>query len=211
MEVIDPGGSTLVIVTGSEGMRFLISRPGISFMVYLFYLSSLTEFTENHGKYQNTVSISMLTITFHRFSEENPLTFADAFNEFRYIILPDYDQVGRLAKVTDQSAINYEYSYDTLGNCLATFRRGDKRTFSKYDWAGRLVNFNGKPCTHDDAGNLTSLNKDGKITEFSYTPDGQLQSAGNAVQYQYDGDGFLIERKVEGLLTKFVNNPLAGY
>ena len=123
----------------------------------------------------------------------------------------EYDKVGRLIHAFDQSGNDYKYEYDRLGNRLqATSQDGEKQV-SKYDWAGRLISLNGNECSHDAAGNLNMISFGGSKMNYQYNQGCQLINVNNEVFYKYDGDGKLIERQVEGEITKFISNPLSDY
>jgi RHS repeat-associated protein len=124
----------------------------------------------------------------------------------------EYDTVHRLVAVSDTRGRRSAYSYDLLGNREEVREPGQPAVSSTFDWAGRLVRHGGERCSHDAAGNLARYDGTRGPVRLTYTPDGQLQSATTdkvTVGFQYDGDGNLVRREVNGQPTSFVPDPLA--
>ncbi|MFH2058391.1 MAG: RHS repeat-associated core domain-containing protein [Pseudomonadota bacterium] len=123
----------------------------------------------------------------------------------------EYDNVQRLTKANDSSGKKVEYQYDKLGNRTALIENGQKKNVSKYNWAGQMVSHNGQACTHDADGNLTSLTGNNGPYNFEYNTTGSVKSIklnDASVNYQYDGDGYLIARTTGNKKTLFVPDPL---
>lgn len=126
------------------------------------------------------------------------------------ILTYEYDRVQRLRAVTDSKGKKIEYKHDKVGNRTELRINGQKIASSIYDWAGRMVKNNGQECSNDGVGNITScVGKDGKrVFEFNAMNLLKAASMGEArVEYQYDGDGYLIARTAGGKRTSFVPDP----
>lgn len=108
-------------------------------------------------------------------------------NSMRY----EYDAMGNRISMTDSSGL-IRYEYDKIGKLI---KAGD----IKYDWDrnGSLIaqiERNGETRFKYDARNLPL---------FVKTPNANIR-------YKWDGDGNMIERKVDKELTYFLPNPLAS-
>lgn len=127
------------------------------------------------------------------------------------VLTYEYDKVQRLSAAKDSRYGEVKYNYDKLGNRTELLVNGQSVT-SKYDWAGRMVRYNGQDSSHDAAGNLTAyIGKNGKRT-LEYNGENLLKSASSGdfkVDYHYDGEGYLITRTVGATKTSFVPDPLA--
>ncbi len=123
-----------------------------------------------------------------------------------------YDTIHRLAAVKDSSGAKAEYHYDRFGNRTRLLSPEPPSVAAAYDWAGRMTQYNGQPCTHDRMGNLTSYTTAGGQRTFAFDASGRLHSArGNSLQvtYQYDGSDYLVARQTGGKTTTFVPDPLS--
>lgn len=121
----------------------------------------------------------------------------------------EYDTSQRLVSADDSRYGRTDYEYDALGNRVAVRRAGRAAIRSRYDWAGRLVEHDGRPVRHDAAGNLTG-HPNGRSYEYDAADRLTLvRSEHREVRYRHDGDGALIERSVGGKVTQFVPDPLA--
>lgn len=124
----------------------------------------------------------------------------------------DYDEVQRLIAVTDSVQGKTEYRYDEVGDRIEIRKPSQEAVTSSYDWASRLIKYDGKKCKSDRAGNLISCKSDGEERRFKYDGSNLLAKVvGNSgeVEYQYDGDGNLLVRRVDGEETSFVTDPLS--
>lgn len=127
------------------------------------------------------------------------------------IIYYEYDNVGRLIRVTDVSGSEYLYEYDQVGNRVMASSPGGAKQLCEYDWAGRLVKLDGKECNYDAAGNLTSVILGEAEMKYQFNQDCQLNNVNHKVFYKYDGNGELIERQSDGEMTKFIPDPLSDF
>ncbi|MCP4990625.1 MAG: RHS repeat protein [Colwellia sp.] len=120
-----------------------------------------------------------------------------------------YDKVGRLIEATDTTGRQYHYVYDQVGNRLGTSHPKLSPHICSYDWAGRLLSVNGKTCTHDAAGNLTSIKIGDTTMKYRHNPEGQLKDVNGKVSYRYDGNGRLISRKSGEAEINFIPDPFS--
>lgn len=123
----------------------------------------------------------------------------------------EYDNVGRLIRASDDAGKEFRYEYDMLGNRVQTTSTVGVQQQADYDWAGRLTRFNGMECSQDAAGNLNSIIYGDSKMNYQYNEDCQLINSNNKVLYKYDGDGKLIERKVDNEIFSFIANPLSDF
>lgn len=66
-----------------------------------------------------------------------------------------YDTSQRLTTVTDSEKGTVTYRYDQVGNRTETTTSGEQGISATYDWAGRMLRYNGQDTVYDAAGNLT--------------------------------------------------------
>ena len=124
----------------------------------------------------------------------------------------EYDNLERLTAVNDSNGEAVQYRYDKLGNRTELAASEGTPVASRYDWAGRLINHAGEEVTHDQAGNLFSHRGPNGSLEYSYSGLHALKTAateGGVVTYQYDGDGNLTERTINGHTSRYVPDPFA--
>jgi RHS repeat-associated protein len=132
--------------------------------------------------------------------------------QFSVVSRYEYDTVGRLTRAARSDGQTHHYEYDLVGNRLKAVSAGRQAQTCTYDWFGRVMTLNDTPCSHDTAGNLTSLNISGTTMNYRHNLDGQLMAVGEGkVGYRYDGDGRLIVRKAGGTETIFIPDPLSPY
>lgn len=126
------------------------------------------------------------------------------------VLLYEYDKVHRLIAVKDSRYGEVKYCYDKLANRTELLVKGQSIP-SEYDWAGRMVRYNGQDSSHDAAGNLTAyIGKHGKRT-LEYNGENLLKSASigeGKVAYCYDGDGYFTARMIGREKISFVPDPL---
>ncbi len=123
-----------------------------------------------------------------------------------------YDAESRLAAVHDSELGTTEYRYDDFGNRTAVVRDGRESSRAVFDWACRMVAYEGQACEHDANGNLTRLGSGADETQFVYSVEDQLtavRTATGETRFTYDGDGHLIARRDDQGETRFVPDPLA--
>jgi RHS repeat-associated protein len=120
----------------------------------------------------------------------------------------EYDTMQRLSAAVDSKNGGEAYNYDQFGNRLE-MKEPDQQTIpSSYDWAGRMMYYNGQQCLYDPSGNLLS---DG-MRSFEYTRINLLKKVwvnNHEVACQYDGDSYLIERTVDGNKSTIIPDPLS--
>ncbi len=124
----------------------------------------------------------------------------------RYI----YDTAQRLVSTSGTNGPKTGYTYDKVGNRAGLRRQGHDPVTARYDWAGTLTHYDGKPVLHDKAGNLTSYTGGSKSFTFDDTGLLKTVSLKNAsINYRYDGDGFLVSRSSGTSQQKFLPDPLS--
>jgi len=131
----------------------------------------------------------------------NRLTMQDEDGLTNYV----YDDLYRLRQVTYPDSEQVLYSYDPMGNRTAMTSTVSGAITYTYDAGGRLLAAGPLTFAWDANGNLLS-----KGTSF-YTFDSldRLISAvgdGNAVQFQYDGDGARLRKTVNGAAVDYLQD-----
>jgi RHS repeat-associated protein len=124
----------------------------------------------------------------------------------------DYDSLGRLTTATDSRRGKFTYRYDAFANCTEVVGPDGKSATSAYDWAGRLTEHDGQPCSHDGAGNLSRYSRGDKEVTLEHNPMGQpvsAQTPAGEVRYVYDGEGRLVTRTSRGRKTDYLPDPQA--
>jgi len=114
-----------------------------------------------------------------------------------------YDLVGRLVNAV-YPAINYIYTYDSVGNRL-TNKKNTTSSTATYNADNQLTQADTIQYTYDKKGNQLQA---GQKT-YGYTFDNKLASytdGAAAVNYTYDGLGNRIAVKVGNTTTQFVND-----
>jgi RHS repeat-associated protein len=130
----------------------------------------------------------------------------------RRTVTNGYDTSGRLVSVVEAGGTRVDYSYDTLGNRTAVSLSERPAHASRSDWAGRLVEFDGRSCDNDAAGNLARFPGTGGDCQYAFDARNLLVSASTPqgkVGYEYDGQGALIARTSSQGTVRFVPDPLA--
>jgi len=123
-----------------------------------------------------------------------------------------YDAMGRLVHAAGPGGQEYRYVYDRVGNRLKATCSGRPDQTCSYDWAGRLTDVDGRPCSYDACGNLAEITMDGVARSYRYRTDGRLAEAragGETVEYRYNGFGRLVARETAAGETRFVPDPLS--
>ncbi len=117
----------------------------------------------------------------------------------------------------DGSSNVIRYEYDQVGNRIRrVFDSNDQRIAT--DELDRISSVNGTPAAHDELGRLTELTIDGVTKSYGYNDAGLLESVTidngattTTVEYEFDVDGILIRRSVDGSVTeKFVWDRFSG-
>jgi RHS repeat-associated protein len=124
----------------------------------------------------------------------------------------DYDALGRLTAVADSGKGKTTYRYDSVGNRVEMAGPTGQSVASACDWAGRLTQYDGRPCTHDAAGNLIAYSRGTEEVAFTHAIDGRLASARTAageVRYAFDGEGNLVRRAQAAASTSYLPDPTA--
>lgn len=123
----------------------------------------------------------------------------------------EYDQAHRLVSVTDSQRGKISWRYDDFGNRLAV-TQNNTTISSEQDWSGQIVKHQGADCSQDRNGNLLELTDAVGKRTLSYNSENRVasvQAGEQKVEYRYDGEGNLIQRKVGEEVTSFLPNPLS--
>jgi len=125
----------------------------------------------------------------------------------------EYDPGGRITAETvtapGSAARRREYSYDLAGNRTAVREDGVLRPI-RYDEADRLLDDGRYTYTWDGAGNLASRTGEGVSEQYTFDENHRLTElrrqggAPEVVQYEYDADGLLERKVVDGVGTRYV-------
>ncbi|MCD4782007.1 MAG: hypothetical protein K8S27_15895 [Candidatus Omnitrophica bacterium] len=122
-----------------------------------------------------------------------------------------YDLSQRLIGETENNQQVVGFDYDKFGNRTMVKQPKSKPASAQYNWMGQLIKYNGQSCQHDKAGNLTTCAGSSKL--FEYTDLGLLKSAlsnvRTKIKYEYNGDGFLIQRTHGSAKQTFIPNPFS--
>lgn len=124
----------------------------------------------------------------------------------------EYDTAYRLVRFTDSQKGQFRYRYDNLGYLIGFSAPGQDGIESAFDWAGRLVRYNGENSVYDIVGNIAGYTREQGKVGFTYTPEQALetvQTDQTTVRYGYDGDGRLISRSLGLAKTEFIPDPLS--
>jgi len=146
-----------------------------------------------------------------------------------------YDGLDRVTAVTDPSQRVTSYTYDAAGRKLTHTDPANKTTQFEHDVHGRVVrriypdtraiqytyradnlpqsilrpDNTSVAYQFDSAKLLTSLNVDGALTNYSYTPRYEVASIDNesgSIAYTYDDDGRLVGENINGLELAYSYN-----
>ncbi|HXI32501.1 MAG TPA: IPT/TIG domain-containing protein [Gemmatimonadales bacterium] len=116
----------------------------------------------------------------------------------------EYDDAGRLLRVTSNGSLVTEYQYDANSN-RTSVRTLSGTTASSYDDQDRLVAAGGTAYTFNSNGELASSTIAGQMTTFEYDSLGNMRKVnipGRAVEYVVDGQNRRIGKKVGGALVQ---------
>jgi RHS repeat-associated protein len=126
-----------------------------------------------------------------------------------------YDSCLRLIALSDSSGETVNFTYDQMGNRIEKKKGGQSLISCRYDWADRLVTYNGRTAAFDAAGNTSSYIHQDKKRRFTYNNLNLLENVSthkmstHKVAYRYDGDGKLVTRVSAGQRIHFVTDPQA--
>lgn len=116
----------------------------------------------------------------------------------------DYDDAGRLVRVTSGGVAVAEYDYD--GNSNRTEHRWVGGSASAtYDDQDRLLTYDGRTYTYRASGELESITVGDATTTFDYDAFGNLRRVampGRTIEYLVDGQNRRVGKKVDGVLVR---------
>lgn len=131
-----------------------------------------------------------------------------------------YNDFGQITSVTLPGNRVSGYAYDIAGNLVSmTNSLGQVTTYSGYDAAGRVGQIVAPSglrvnLTYDASGRLSTLNKGGLITTYSYTPNGKVFTVsspdGEVLTYGYDNAARLVSITDQRGNKKELGLDLAG-
>jgi RHS repeat-associated protein len=114
----------------------------------------------------------------------------------------EYDDAGRLWKVTINGAVTAIYTYDANGNRLT----GPLSQTGTYDDQDRMLSDGAATYTHGANGDLRTKTENGQTTTYAYDALGNLVAAtladGTQIEYIIDGLNRRVGKKVNGELAQ---------
>ena len=150
--------------------------------------------------YDKNGNISKITM-------QGGITIDYAYDELNELIREDNLVLGRTVTYSYDVGGNIlsktEYSY-TVPDVTPTVQIGNPVTYSYEDsnWKDKLTNYNGKDIGYDAIGNTTSY--DGYTYEWEAGRQLKTITGNNKnVSYKYNDAGIRIEKKVNGVTTKY--------
>lgn len=124
----------------------------------------------------------------------------------------DYDPLGRLTQIVERDQPVEQYLYDLGSNPVEIVHSGITQE-ATYDKFGLLVTAGDRRYEFDRTGEMTRRDfRGGRSTSFRFASAGRLSSAidnDTAIEYRYDGDGNLVERRKGEDVRQFVNDIAA--
>jgi len=116
----------------------------------------------------------------------------------------EFDDAGRLARVSIDSTPVSEYAYDANGNRLAhRFIGGTAQ--ADYDAQDRLLTYGDTSYAYHGGGDLESRTTGNEITTFEYDAFGNLRRArmpGKDIEYVVDGQNRRVGKRTDGTLMQ---------
>jgi RHS repeat-associated protein len=193
------------LLTGAGAMS--ISRDARNGFITGTQLGSLatTQFYNAFGEMQNFSASQGGTAVFSQSYTRDKLgrleqkveTVAGQTDGYAY----EYNDAGRLTKVTKNGTVIATYEYDANGN-----RTGDGQNTATYDAQDRLMQYGSIGYTYTDNGELKSQSVGGQSVQYEYDVVGNLRKAtlaeGTIVDYLIDGRNRRIGKKVNGTLVQ---------
>ena len=143
-----------------------------------------------------------------------------------FVLNYDYDDVGRLSRLTDGSLAEIiRYTYDDTGRLSREDKGNGTYTTYAYDLAGQLLSLiNYGPSdvvqsrfdyTYDANGRRTSMTTLDGMTTYDYDDVGQLVgvvgTSARTVDYSYDPAGNRISVIDQNVTTDYTTNPMNQY
>jgi RHS repeat-associated protein len=123
-----------------------------------------------------------------------------------------YDSLNRLVEVNYSDDEFERYVYDGAGNRLAKITQNETINY-EYDTYNRLIRAGETRFCYDASGNLIKKTSKGRDISFGYDAIGKLVSYENGkdkVTFAYDGEGRRISKTVNGKKISFINDPNAS-
>jgi len=117
----------------------------------------------------------------------------------------EYDNVGRLVRVTNGGSAVAEYAYDANSNRTYHSFLGGSNTAS-YDGQDRLLTYGGAVHTYTPNGELKSKTIAESTTSYDYDALGNLRKVvfpgGRTIEYVIDGENRRVGKKIDGALVQ---------
>lgn len=137
----------------------------------------------------------------------------------RTVGVSPYDALDRPTTITDSLGASLSYSYDSLNHVLAESPSGRPTVSYGYDYNGRLISMQPPPVKgttrpalnygYDCGDELNEITNDGSsvpsCSPSTYIPDGYYKTPYAQVVLDYDADGMLSWRYVNGAFIWFSN------
>jgi RHS repeat-associated protein len=131
------------------------------------------------------------------------VTDGDGIHEYTY------DREDRVVRATHPLIPDEEYVYDAAGRRVSSAANGALI----YGAGNRLLRDGVRSWEYDAVGNVTARSGSGGRLAFSYDPRGRLTGVtlpdGRDLTYRYDPLGRIVERDLDGQITRYVYDGLA--
>ena len=122
-----------------------------------------------------------------------------------------YDDAGQLTRATAPDGTVTTYTYDAAGNRTAKTVDGKTTSYTANDM-NQYTAYGDVRRTYDANGNVVTEQKNGQTARYTWNAQGQLTGYqdfdGTAYQYGYDVFGLRNRVTVDGVTTRYVNDPL---
>jgi RHS repeat-associated protein len=125
----------------------------------------------------------------------------------------EYDQVGRLVGMSSSRGKRATYGYDAVGNRIAIGHGNAAMRSTIFNWSGVLTSLGDKSVESDTAGNLTKYSRNGQTIDLEFDSRSLLAAATiskRRIEFLYDGEGLLVERKQGAERMSFLNDAMAS-
>ena len=212
LKAVTADGKTTTYSYLDNGARESVVYSGGAREDYTYYADGLLH-TLTNKKADGSI-IDTYSYTYD--AAHNQITKTDAKGTTSYT----YDVLNRLETVTEPNGTKTTYTYDKAGNReTETIQSGSSTALNTYSYneQNRLMQITTKQngtlattttYTYDNNGNQLTTTVNGTVTVTnSYDSRNQLIRAvtgGSAVENLYNGEGYRVEKRVNGAITRYL-------